>query len=91
MNGEIFFLKYDFLTAVAPSAVTVTASPFGATVNGEYVFASQKPETITEGTAVFSGSYSYAHANQPARFQSARNSLKSNRYRAVPALTELKK
>ncbi len=59
----------DFLTIVAPTQVTATATPFGATVNGEYVFASQKPEEITQGTATFYGTYGYARTNQLALFQ----------------------
>ncbi len=42
--------KGDFLTVVAPTTVSALATPFGATVNGEYVFASQKPEGITPGS-----------------------------------------
>jgi hypothetical protein len=59
----------DFLTVVAPAAVTARATPFGATVNGEYVFASQKPEDIQQDGAAFSGTYGYARANQLALFQ----------------------
>jgi hypothetical protein len=59
----------DFLTVVAPAAVTAKATPFGGTVNGEYVFASQQPENITEGPASFSGTYGYARPNQLALFQ----------------------
>ena len=65
----------DFLTVVAPTAVTATATPFGATVNGEYVFASQKPEDITQGGAEFSGTYGYARANQLALFQGTKIGL----------------
>ena len=65
----------DFLTVVAPAAVTATATPFGATVNGEYVFASQQPEEIKQGTAVFSGNYGYARPNQLALFQGAKIGL----------------
>ena len=65
----------DFLTVVAPAPVDAKAASFGATVNGEYVFASQKPETISEGPAVFSGNYGYARANQLALFQGTRIGL----------------
>jgi hypothetical protein len=65
----------DFLTVIAPAVVTALATPFGATVNGEYVFASQKPEDITQGTATFSGTYGYARANQLALFQGTKIGL----------------
>ena len=65
----------DFLTVVAPAPVDAKAASFGATVNGEYVFASQKPQTISEGPAVFSGSYGYARDNQLALFQGTRIGL----------------
>ncbi len=65
----------DFLTVIAPAPVKATAMPFGASVNGEYVFVSQKPEEITEGTARFSGTYGYARANQLALFQGTKISL----------------
>jgi|GEM_PF-1494135 len=58
----------DFLTVVAPDPVTATATSFGATVNGEYIFVSQSPENITQDKAVFSGNYGYARANQLALF-----------------------
>ena len=65
----------DFLTIVAPAAVTAVSTPFGATVNGEYVFASQKPQDVTEGPALFSGSYGYAQPNQLALFQGTKIGL----------------
>ena len=65
----------DFLTVVAPAAVKATATPFGATVNGEYVFAAQMPEDINQGVAVFSGTYGYARPNQLALFQGTRIGL----------------
>jgi hypothetical protein len=67
--------KGDFLTVVAPDKVTAAATPSGATVNGEYVFASQKPEDLKEGAAAFSGTYGYARANQLALFQGTKISL----------------
>jgi len=67
--------KGDFLTVVAPAAVAAVATPFGATVNGEYVFASQKSEDITRGGAVFSGTYGYARPNQLALFQGTKIGL----------------
>ncbi|MCX7011057.1 MAG: hypothetical protein NTW86_00570 [Candidatus Sumerlaeota bacterium] len=73
-TGKVFSYsgKGDFLTVVAPAAVTAVATPFGATVNGEYVFASQKPQTVAQGTVVFSGNYGYARPNQLALFQGTR-------------------
>jgi hypothetical protein len=65
----------DFLTVVAPDAVTAVATPFGATVNGEYVFASQKPEDIAQSSVVFTGNYGYARPNQLALFQGAKIGL----------------
>ena len=61
--------KGDFLTVVAPAVVQAQAQPFGATVNGEYVFASPKPEDVTQAAVVFSGNYGYARPNQLALFQ----------------------
>jgi hypothetical protein len=76
-TGKVFSYsgQGDFLTVVAPAVVTATATPFGATVNGEYVFAAQKPETITPGPATFSGSYGYARGQQLALFQGTRIGL----------------
>jgi hypothetical protein len=65
----------DFLSVVAPAAVKAEAQPFGATVNGEYVFASQKPVEITQAAAVFSGTYGYARPKQLALFQGTRIGL----------------
>ena len=65
----------DFLTVVAPAPVAAKAATFGATVNGEYVFASQKPETISAGPALFSGNYGYARAGQLALFQGTKIGL----------------
>jgi len=67
-NVRSYSGKGDFLTVVAPSELKAVATPFGATVNGEYVFASQQPQDITEGTAVFKGTYGYARPNQLALF-----------------------
>ena len=67
--------KGDFLTIVAPAAVQAQAQPFGATVNGEYVFASQKSEEVKEAAVVFSGNYGYARPNQLALFQGTRIGL----------------
>jgi len=67
--------KGDFLTVVAPAAVQAEAKPFGAMLNGEYVFASSKPEEITQGTAFFSGTYGYARPNQLALFQGTKIGL----------------
>lgn len=67
--------KGDFLTVVAPSEVKAEAKPFGATVNGEYVFASQSPTELKEGPAVFAGTYGYARANQLALFQGTKIGL----------------
>ncbi|MBL7187726.1 MAG: hypothetical protein ISS70_15495 [Phycisphaerae bacterium] len=73
-TGKVFSYsgKGDFLTVVAPTEVAAVATPFGAMVNGEYVFASQKSEDITQGTVVFSGNYGYARSNQLALFQGTR-------------------
>ena len=65
----------DFLTVVAPSPVNAVATPFGATVNGEYVFATQNPLDVTEGPATFSGTYGYARAHQLALFQGTKIGL----------------
>jgi hypothetical protein len=65
----------DFLTVVAPAPVAAKAESFGATINGEYVFASQKPEMISEGPALFSGNYGYARAGQLALFQGTKIGL----------------
>jgi hypothetical protein len=61
--------KGDFLTIIAPDKVDASATPSGALVNGEHVFAAQSPETVTEGKASFSGTYGYARAGQLALFQ----------------------
>ena len=74
-NVRSYSGKGDFLTVIAPVAVQAAAKPFGATVNGEYVFASQQPEEITEGAAAFSGTYGYARANQLALFQGTKIGL----------------
>lgn len=76
-TGKVFSYsgKGDFLTVIAPAAVKATATPFGATINGEYVFASQKAEDVTAGAAVFSGTYGYARPNQLALFQGTKISL----------------
>ena len=73
-TGKVFSYsgQGDFLTVVAPAAVKATATPFGATVNGEYVFASQKLEQIAQEAVVFSGNYGYARPNQLALFQGTR-------------------
>ncbi|MGB8353720.1 MAG: hypothetical protein WCD79_07535 [Chthoniobacteraceae bacterium] len=67
--------KGDFLTLVAPTAVKAEATDYGAIVNGEYVFASQKPVTVKKGTVNFSGSYGYARQNQLALFQGTKIGL----------------
>ena len=76
-TGKIFSYsgRGAFLTVVAPAAVAAVAQPFGATVNGEYVFASQEPEDIAQETVVFSGTYGYARPNQLALFQGTRIGL----------------
>ena len=76
-TGKVFSYsgRGDFLTVVAPAKVAAVAAPFGATVNGEYVFASQKPQDVTQGLAVFSGNYGYARPNQLALFQGTRIGL----------------
>ncbi|CAN5821921.1 hypothetical protein BH09VER1_BH09VER1_47190 [soil metagenome] len=61
--------KGDFLTVVAPAPVKAEAKPFGATVNGEYVFASQTPTEVKVGPVQFAGTYGYARPNQLALFQ----------------------
>jgi hypothetical protein len=70
-TGKVFSYsgKGDFLTVVAPTAVTAVATPFGATVNGEHVFASQTPEDVSQSGVVFSGNYGYARPDQLALFQ----------------------
>jgi len=61
----------DFLTVVAPpgGVTKAEAKNFGALVNGEQVFASQKPIEIKEGNVTFAGTYGYARKNQIALFQ----------------------
>jgi hypothetical protein len=59
----------DFLTVVAPAEVKAEAASFGAVVNGEYVFASQKPVEVSQTGASFSGTYGYARPSQLALFQ----------------------
>lgn len=44
--------KGDFLTVVAPGEVRAQAQPYGASVGGEYVFASQKPLSIDARASV---------------------------------------
>ena len=61
--------KGDFLTVVAPVPVVAEAKPFGALVNGEYVFSSASPVDVAESGVSFSGNYGYARPNQLALFQ----------------------
>lgn len=67
--------KGDFLTVVAPAQVSAAATPFGATVNGEYVFASQQPVQVAQDKVNFAGTYGYARPNQLALFQGERIGL----------------
>jgi len=73
-TGKVFSYtgKGDFLTVVAPGAVKTESTRSGVIVNGEYVFASQNPEDIKQGTASFAGTYGYARPNQLALFQGTR-------------------
>ena len=67
---KIFNGKGDFLTVVAPpgGVAKAEATDFGGIVNGEYVFASQKPVENDR----FAGTYGYARKNQIALFQGTR-------------------
>ena len=62
--------KGDFLTVVAPpgGVTQAEATDFGGMVNGEYVFASQKPIANDR----FAGTYGYARKNQIALVQGTR-------------------
>jgi len=70
--GQIRFYegKGDFLTVVAPPKAVnkADAKPYGAIVNGEQVFASQKPVRVNADGVQFEGTYGYARANQLALF-----------------------
>jgi hypothetical protein len=61
--------KGDFLTVVAPAALKAEPAPFGARVNGDYVFASRTPLDLKQDSALFAGTYGYARPNQLALFQ----------------------
>jgi hypothetical protein len=58
-----------------PDATGTYFMPGSGLMNGEYVFASQKPEDITQAPAVFLGSYGYARPNQLALFQGTKIGL----------------
>ena len=59
----------DFLTVVAPEALTAKATEYGALVDGENVFVSPKGATVSEHGVIFEGTYGYARANQFALFK----------------------
>lgn len=59
----------DFLTVVAPTPVNAQAQPYGALVNGEYVFMSDGSQSYAQGTVRFQGTAGYARKNQLALFE----------------------
>jgi hypothetical protein len=60
---------------VAPAPVKSEATPSGAIVNGEFVFASQQPGESGNGEVRFSGNYGYARPGQLALFRGERIAL----------------